>query len=186
MDEEVRGIFGLINFFLENEQQSFRMQKVLLSKHTTKQALGSINWSEYNFIHIILHGLSDGRLALENPDKTRYKDPDFMTVTEFLDILKGKNLDLIFLSFCFSGGGLDGEQENLAVQLTKNDASQYVIAYGNPVGDSSAASFAKIFYEYLINGSEIEQVYKTSLQKYYQLSSTGKYVPLLYTCNQGT
>jgi hypothetical protein len=186
MDEEVRGIFALLNFFLENEQQSFRMQKILLSKHTTKQSLESINWGEYNYIHIIMHGLLNGELVLENPDKAQYKYPDPMSMVEFLDILKGKNLDLIFLSFCFSGGGLDGEQESLAVQLTKHDASQYVIAYSYPVGDTSAASFAKIFYEYLINGSEIEQVYKKALQKYYQLSSAGKYIPLLYTCNQST
>lgn len=179
MDEEVKGIFGLINSVIENEQQSFRTEKVLLSKHTTKKSLESINWEEYNYAHLIMHGLPDGRLCLENPDKTKYKHPDFMSASEFLDILKEKNLSLIFLSFCFSGGGLDGDEESLAFKLIKNGASKYVIGYRYPVGDSSAATFTKIFYEYLINGDEIERVYKTSLSKYYE-SGTKEYIPLLY------
>lgn len=180
MDEEIKGIFALVNSVLENEQQSFRMEKVLFSKHTTKKSLESINWEEYNYAHLVMHGLPDGKLCLENPDKTKYKQPDFMSASEFLNILKEKNLSLIFLSFCFSGGGLDGDEESLALGLVKNSASKYVIGYRYPVGDSSAASFAKTFYEHLINGDEIERVYKSSLESYYEKSGTKEYIPLLY------
>lgn len=181
MNEEIKSIYNTLHFLRENNQASFRINQILLSKHTTKEVLEKTHWKDFNFVHFIMHGDSNGNLYLEMPDKENYKQPDNMSILKLLKTLDGNHFTLIFLSICYSGGEVDNEN-SLALQLIEANYSQYVIGYSNTVGDISAKSFTEIFYEFLITGENIQTVYKESLKRYYKINEQTKYMPLLYMC----
>ena len=178
MNEEVRAIYNAVHYFVENNQSYFRIDRILLSKHTTKKVLYEIDWDAYNFAHFVMHGHNNGGLCLEKPDRERYKEVDLLSAAEFLEVLEGHYLALVFLSICYSGGS-SNYGGNLAFQIVKAGVSRHVVAYRNRVGEDSAKDFAEIFYKNLSNGGRITDVYKNSLKNYYG-SGSKHYTPLLY------
>lgn len=179
MDEEVKSIY---ESFIENNQSYFRVENILLSKHTTPDIIKKINWGDYNWIHLIMHGDPEGNLCLENnTDHQKYREVAKFSSDDFINLIKNNFHTLIFLSLCYSGGGTTNG-ENLAYKITKNGYSRYVIAYRDPVGESSAKSFSKFFYENMTTGKGIVDVYKASLKSYYATTTKRDYIPLLYSC----
>jgi hypothetical protein len=178
MDEEIGAIYDALHFLRKSNQTTFRVEKILLLKHATREALGKIDWESFNLIHFVMHGDQGGRLCLESKDRDRYKTPDPLSVDDLLEILSGKNFTLIFLSLCYSGGEAS-EGDSLAFRLTRTGVSRYVIGYSNAVGEMSARNFSSIFYELLTTGDDIQTVYKESLKRYYK-TKPSRYLPLLY------
>lgn len=181
MDEEISKIY---NYLLKNEQQPFRIDSSLLLKHTTKNLLGYIKPAikDYSYLHaVLMHGLSNGSLCLEKDDKVYYEHPDIATISEFLSFLEKGKFKLIFLSFCFSGGGLDNDNDNLSFQIIKNNIAMNVISYNHGIGENTALNFSNYFYQNLANGGDVKKIYKISLKKYYDNYKQRTYIPLLYT-----
>lgn len=184
MDDEIKDIYNLLDLALENEQQSFRSEGLFILKHATKKSLQSLHWEDYNYVHLIMHGTQNGMLCLEKADKILYKYPDSISISEFLDIIKGNFFNLFFLSFCYSGGGVvdteNGNVDSLAFKIINEGIAQYAIGFSYPVGDITASSFSKIFYNNLFIGHAIKDAYIESLRKCYKINSK-KYIPFLYT-----
>lgn len=177
--EEIESIYGAM---IKHTQTSFRVNSILLSQHTTVESIKLISWNLYNMIHLMMHGDKDGSLCLENPDHQKYKQVDKFSSSDFLSLIKDRCFKLIFLSMCYSGGGIEGK-ESLAFNIVKSGCSKYVIAYSNAVGEDSARLFADSFYKNLITGNRIEEVYKSSLATYRStLNNKDYYMPLLYSC----
>ncbi len=183
MDEEIKSIYQAIHFLTENNQGTYRIEKILLSKHTTKKTIRDMDWRTYDFVHLIMHGDASGRLCLESEDRSDYRRPDCMQSSELLSALHGNTFCVVFLSLCYSGGGVNG-QNSIAFDLIQSSTTQVVIGYNNAVGEQSARDFAKMFYEYLTAGGTIIEVYKQALNKYYLSHGKNrvKYVPLLFAC----
>lgn len=181
MDDEVKSIYKSLHFLIENNQQYFRIDSILLMKHTTMDSIKEIPWKSYNMTHIIMHGDQDGNLCLENNDHKKYKEVEKFSSDEFVNLIKDGNQKIIFLSLCYSGGGIM-DKENLAFKIVKAGCSRYVIAYRDPVGEFSAKDFTEIFYKNLTTGKIIEDVYKNSLRSYYSNPKKREYIPLLYSC----
>lgn len=165
---------------IADNNQQYRVESISIIKHCTRESLGNINWQNFNIAHFIMHGDSDGGVFLEKSDPTRYKEGDLVSPNDFLDVLKGKNLKLVFLSLCYSGGG--ATSNCLAFQVVRDGLSRYTIGYSGKVGDTSARMFSEYFYKNLMGGKVIEKVYIEALSTY--LGALGKkkksYRPLLY------
>lgn len=181
MDEEIKSVYNSLHFLIENNQQYFRVDSILLLKHTTTESIKSVSWKDYSFVHVIMHGDQDGNLCLEDGDHAKYKETKKFSPDDFVELVKDSNQKLIFLSLCYSGGGILNK-ESLAFKIIKSGCSRYVIAYRDPVGELSAKEFTELFYKNLTTGKEIEEVYKTSLSSYYSGPKKREYIPLLYSC----
>lgn len=179
MDHEIGSIYDALHILRENNQQSFRINKILLSKHTTKKTISEIDWQSYNFLHLICHGDSNGDLVFEKDDNVYYRDPDIMTKEEFVNILNKQTFRLIFLSLCNSGGGIT-IKESIAYQLIKNEITNCCIAYRGGIGEKSASNFTSNFYERMLQGNSIQETYKESLLLYKRVNPTMKYLPYIY------
>ncbi|MCK9587911.1 MAG: CHAT domain-containing protein [Terrimicrobiaceae bacterium] len=185
LDDEISDIYSLVGSIKKNEiPKSYKLQTILLSIHTTKELLKSLQWEKYNYVHLIMHGINTGELCFETVQN--HKVVDSMTIEELLGTLKSYHFQLLFFSFCFSGGGVNSS-ESLAFQIVRRGISKYVVGYSSPVGENSASLFAKYFYDILLNGTtnerggfQLEAVYKEALKKYYSEKSNTKYVPYLY------
>ncbi len=180
MDQEVESIYQILRDLRESNQQSFRVNKILLCKHTTRNTLSEIDWESYNLLHVICHGNLNGDLAFEKDDPSDYKQPDIIEKTDFVNALKKGRFKLVFLSFCNSAGGED-VTESIAVQLIKNGVTDYCIAYREGVGQDSASRFSSTFYEQMRRGKDISETYELSITNYRQLTPSVKYLPYIYT-----
>lgn len=185
-DEEIQQIYKLIGKIKENETPSrFKFFSIFFVLHATKKYINNfIKWENFNYVHMIMHGLEDGKLCLEDPLNHEIVDP--MSVSDFLLALKSGSFKLFFPSFCYSGGGVNNG-ESISFQIVKSGISQYAIGYSYPVGDLSAKIFTEVFYSILLNGAindekedNIEVSYKESLKKYYLSRSDNRYIPFLY------
>lgn len=183
LDQEIKDIFSIISDLKQDESPShFRLDNVHLSLHTTKETIKGLSWEKYNYMHFVMHGLSDGKIVLEVAKD--YEAADSISIAELVETLNGKDFKLLFFSFCFSGGGI--KNESLAFKILYEGISKYAIGYNYPVGGESASEFAKNFYGLLLNGkkdhegrNDIKGVYMRSLDKY-KANGTKKYIPLLY------
>ncbi len=180
MDEEINSIYESIRVLRVNNQSTFRIDNILLSKHTTRTSIKNIDWKSFNFVHLITHGDMNGSIALERPEPEYYKIPDTLSKNDFVELLAEYNFRLIFLSYCYSGGGNLNNEDSLAFQLVKNGISEYCIGYRDPVLESAAKNFSSIFYEYLLLGEDIIETYKQSLDRFCSMSSNRKDIPYLY------
>lgn len=181
MNEEVGSIYDSLRFITENNQNSFRIDSVLLSKHTSVKSIKSISWKDYNMAHLIMHGDREGNLILENSDSPeKYKQADKFSSTEFINLLNDSYYSLIVLSMCYSGGGTD--DESLAFRLVRAGNSKHVISYREGVGEVSAKEFARLFYENLfaLKGA-VEETYIASLKGFYSKANKRGYIPMLYS-----
>lgn len=180
MDDEINSIYESIRILHENNQPTFRIDNILLSKHTTKTSIKNVDWKSYNYIHLIAHGDANGNIALERPEPENYKIPDTFSKNEFMELVESHNFKLVFLSYCYSGGGNTNNEDSLAFQLVKNGISEYCIGYRDPVLESAAKNFSSIFYEYLLLGQDIIETYRQSLNRFYSIRSSRKDIPYLY------
>jgi hypothetical protein len=179
-------ILKIIDQTIDAIPKDFKINNISVAKHTTKDSFPLLLWDNYNYVHVIMHGDESGGLCLEKPEIDKYKVQDIMTIDEVIEILKNKKFSLLFLSFCYSGGGLNNNN-SLAFQISSKGISKYVIGYRYGVGETSAMTFAEYFYKLLVNGfaatkqDRLREVYKESLSKYYSDSqSNNVYVPILY------
>jgi hypothetical protein len=179
MNQEIRSIYDTLHYLRDNNLQSFRIDNILLSKHTTRNSIGKLDWKSYNYVHFISHGTPNGDLALEKDDKERYKYPDTITKGELLNILNSYSFNLVFLSICFSGGGTKDE-DSIAYQLVKNGITNYCIGYRGYVGEETANNFTKLFYEQLTLGGNISETFKKSYKTFRSENKKIKYIPYLY------
>lgn len=180
-------ILEIIDHAIEAIPKDFKIDSLHISKHTTKDSFKLLPWDQSKYAHILMHGDKNGGLCLEKADPDYYKYQDVMDTTEVITTLTDKNLFLLFLSICNSGGGWYSINNNLAFQAANKGIAKYTIGYRFGVGEDSALRFSGIFYKTLLNGSVrneagwIEEVYKKSLAEYYKepISDNG-YIPLLY------
>jgi hypothetical protein len=186
LDEELEKIFKLIpNIKKDQKFFSFNFRKILVCSHTTKNCLQNIDWGEFDFVHMVMHGNRDGSLSLEKSDD--YKQIDKMSIEDFLKLVGNYRYTFFFLSLCYSGGGLKIE-ESLSFKLSKKGISDYVIGYNESVGGKSGAKFAEFFYLMFLNkkSGDFVSAYKEALIKY-KNSLNGrnqKYFPFLYIGKQ--
>lgn len=178
MDQEIRSIYDALHILKENNQQSFRINRILLAKHTTKKIISEIDWGLYNFLHVICHGDSDGDLVFERDHQMFYRHPDIMKKQDFLSIINKGTFKLIYLSICNSAGGSTVD-ESIAYKLISSGIAEYCIAYREGIGENSASKFASIFYSRLLQGKKIQETYKDSMVEFKKINSK-KYLPYLY------
>ena len=167
--------------------KAFYINNINVLKHATQDKLKSVSWNNYNYVHIIMHGDKNGGLCLEKTEIDKYKIQDIMTTDKIIEVLDGKNFLLLFLSFCYSGGGLDNGSNSLAFQITSRGIARYVIGYRYGVGEDSALTFAESFYKTLVSGlgsdqqDRLKEVYKKSLSEYWKdPKQKNGYQPMLY------
>jgi hypothetical protein len=185
LDDEIREVYSLISSIKTDEMANhLKFNKVLLSIHTTRDSLNDVHWNEFNYAHLIMHGLEDGRICLESPDD--HKQIEGVTIPEFIKLIEKHSFKLFFLSFCYSGGGTKSG-DNLSYLIVRKGISKYVIGYSYSVDGRLAASFAKCFYAKLLNGAQdgqgndkIKSIYKEALEKYYVDNPGAKDLPFLY------
>lgn len=181
MNQEIANIYESAHFLRSQRESAFRIDSIHLSKHTTKDVVEHrIHWGDFNLVHLIMHGDSIGRLGLEKPERDQYTHPDLISKDDFIQAIGPTEFDLVFLSLCYSGGGLDGDENSLAFQLVRGKKAKYVIGYRAAVGEFSARDFSKDFYENIISGLAISEVYKKTLLDYYKVKPESKYTPFLY------
>lgn len=179
MNLEVDDIDESVKFLRDETQGSFRIEKILISKHTSITALDNIDWKSYNMIHMIVHGESNGNLCFESNDPLEYKEPNRMSHEHFIDKIKNYKFKLFFASSCYSGGGVLNNG-SIAFKVIEKNISDYSIGYRNPVGEFTAKKFASYFYRYLANGGNMVNVYKKALNRLYQEDPMVRYIPYLF------
>ncbi len=179
MNQEIDSIYCTIQTLRINRSQSLRINKILLSKHTTKKALQEIDWKSYNFLHMICHGDSNGDLVLEDERADRYIYPDIMEKETFTNLFDKKAFQLVFLSFCNSAGGTTID-ESVAFKLIKKGVTNYCISYFEGVGEIRASNFTSIFYKYMLRGTTIQETYKKTLLKYKEMNPDTVYSPYIF------
>lgn len=169
---------AILEFLVKDNKPDSRIDSLHLLKNTTKDNVTGIDWRNFDFLHVIMHGEDDGRLCLEKT--TRYEEIDHMEMNEFLELLNSKapvNYTLMFLSFCFSSGG--GSKENsLSFELIKRGFSQNVIGYNGGIDTKSAMEFAKQFYSRLLSGKPIKESFKEAKAS---VTLKNEYIPFFYT-----
>jgi len=182
-------VVGIASYLLDSEPKFFRIENIHMQKHMTKEKINSIKWSDYSFVHIIMHTTEKGELCFENPDMDRYKESDSVSPREFIKIFKNKRILLLFLSTCYSGGGVK-DDDCLAFQVVYSGIAEHAIGYRYGIKEKLAASFSKMFYRLLSNGHELnntnqlELIYKQALAEYYKENPESKidnYIPIMYT-----
>jgi hypothetical protein len=183
LDEEIK---NLLDSLIDSETPSrFKLQNLFLSMHSTKDSMKSMQWAKFNYIHLIAHGLPTGEICLEDPTDHEKTDP--ISPADFLKIIGQYSFKLFFFSFCYSAGGVEAG-ESLAFQILSRGISKHVIGYSYSIGGQSASTFAKYFYDNLLNGDKNEKgedrlkiIYKEALEKFYAKNNgMTEYVPFLY------
>jgi hypothetical protein len=103
-DEEIKSIFQSIGQFRADERvSSFKIDSILLVSHATVEYFQKlVDWKVYNHAHLIMHGLPDGSICLEEDDA---KSVNPISIRDFLKSFEGLRMKLLFLSFCYSAGG---------------------------------------------------------------------------------
>lgn len=180
MDEEVKEIYDALHFLTgDNQVSRFKLNKILLLKHTTKELLESVDCKQYDFAHFIMHGDPiSGGLCLEGASNPDYKLPHILSVEDFIRLFKDCSFDLVVLSVCYSGGGI-ADKNSLAYAIVEAGIAQHVIAYRKGVREVFAKKFTKKFYAYLSNGDAVRKVYKDTLEAYYAMGMDNQ-APFLY------
>ncbi len=178
MDKEVKSVHGIFNYFVEETLTSFKVNNIHLVKHSTTDLIKKIDWNRFNCMHIIMHGDDEGNLLLE--DAHDWKQPVKYSAEDLLVLLGEHSMDLVFLSSCYSGGGLS-TKESLASKLIRSNKCKNVIAYSGGVGEIYATSFADKFYKNLVSlNSNVKDAYKQAIESCYN-ENKRDYVPFLYT-----
>jgi hypothetical protein len=173
-------IIDILKKITENNKDSFRISEVHFLKHGTRTAVEEIGWNRFGYVHIALHGEEDGRLCLE--DATSYDKIVHIGKNDFINLLK---IDpkpyflVVYLSFCFSGGGTGST--SLAFDLIKDGVSENVIAYSGGAGSPSAKKFSSYFYNFLTVGQSPRSAFQSALIKYKSENPDSDYVPMFYT-----
>lgn len=180
MNIEVDEINKAVNFLKDETQSSFRIEKILISKHTSIRSLDDIDWASYSIIHMIIHGESNGDLCFETDNIFRYKTPHKLSQKNFLEKIHDFKFNLFFASSCYSAGGLLLNNDSLAYKIVEQGISNSSIGYRNPVGETFAKNFASYFYQYLTGGFDVIDVYKKSLRKVYEENLVTNYIPFLF------
>jgi len=184
--EEVKDIITLSHKIIDDElPKSLKLVNLSLYLHLTRQQFKDINFKDFSFLHFAMHGLSDGAVLLESD--VSHNDGEKLSKKEILTILNDNTFNIIFLSYCFSGGDIEEQEGSLAFDIINKGISKYVISYKNTVGEGSAKEFALIFYGLLMNGikdsqeqDDIENLYKKSLRDFFEKGKKIKNVPFLY------
>lgn len=177
LNEEVVDMFDQIT---KNNKDSFKIDEMFFLKHSTRTTVTETKWEKFKYLHIVLHGEEDGRLCLENA--MYYDQIDYLTKDEFVSLLNAESRPhfvLIFLSFCFSGGG--AEQASLAFDLVRTGVTENVIAYTGGVGSPSAKKFSKIFYNFLTCGDLPRLAFQKAMDKYKSENQNPEYLPMFFT-----
>lgn len=165
--------------------KDYNIKDVRILKSITRELFSSLPWEEYNFIHFLMHGDENGGICLESKDDNNYKNQDIICIADVISCLREENFLLMFFSFCFSGGGVNGAN-SLSCQLTNEGITKYAIGYRNEVGEKSARNFSNIFYNILLDGyakgtgQHIEETYKKAMTDYSKILPDMKYLPLLF------
>lgn len=185
MKDEILGVIALNSLGVASKD--FKLDNIHISKHTTEESFEALPWDKYNYIHMIMHGDDKGGISLEYSNEGYYKMRATMNIDKVIKILSDKKFLLLFLSFCYSGGGCVYGCESLAFRIAKNKISKYVIGYRYGIGEESALTFTDIFYRFLLSSSakneknRIEKIYKESLIEYFKNPKfNSDYMPLLY------
>lgn len=167
VDESIQ----ISRYLLDAEPKNFEVGMINLQKHLTKEKFNIIDWNGCSFMHVMMHGTEKGNLCFESSDMNIYKKSDEITSDEFLDKLQNDNFLLLFLSTCFSGGGIKND-DCLAFQAAFRGIAKYIIGYRYGINNELAAIFATKFYELLSNNyklkgkNPIESIFKEALSKY--------------------
>ncbi len=156
-------------------------------KHINKTDYGKLDFSSYNYLHIIMHGTKNGHLFFDcdniNDIINRKTEP--VSHDDFINGLSGK-FNLVFLSLCYSASG----SSNLAFKVINNNKTNFTIAYKDKLGsDKSAPAFVKYFYEQLLQGmnnrssENIFNAYEKAIDNYKRdkYANDVDYWPLLYS-----
>ena len=176
LNDEVIDIFDHIT---KNNKDSFKIDEIYFLKHGTKTAVTETQWDKFRYLHIVLHGEEDGRLCLE--DGTHYDRIDYITKDEFVNLLNTglkPHFLLVYLSFCFSGGG--SEKASLAYDLVRTGVTEHVIAYTGGVGSPSAKKFSKFFYNFLTCGDNPRMAFQKAMDKYKTENPEPEYLPMFF------
>lgn len=176
INEEVVDVLKKIT---ENNKSSFRVDDVHFLKHGTKTNLQEVKWDKFRFVHVVLHGESDGRICFE--DSAEYDKIEHMSKKDFLSLLQVDPRPyflIVYLSFCFSGGG--AETTSLAFDLVKEGVSENVIGYSGGIGSPSAKNFSSLFYNFLTCGDNPRAAFQKALEKYRAENPRPEYLPMFY------
>lgn len=179
-DDINKEIVDVIEKIISNNKPLFRIDNVHFVKHATRRNLEAVEWNRFNLIHIALHGESDGNLCLE--DLRVYDKIERISKEDFLAILQRNPkpyFSIVYLSFCFSGGGI--MSTSLAFDLIKGGLSESVIGYNGGVGSPSAKKFSSLFYSFLTYGRGSRSSFKEALRKYKEENINSEYTPMFYT-----
>lgn len=176
LNEEIVDIFDHIT---KNNKDSFKIDEIFFLKHATISSVSDTVWNKFRYLHVALHGEEDGRLCFE--DATYYDRIDYLTKDEFLNLLYAGSKPhflLIFLSFCFSGGG--AEKASLAYDLVRTGVTENVVAYAGGVGSPSAKKFSKLFYNFLTCGEVPTSAFQKAMDKYKSENQNPEYLPMFF------
>lgn len=185
MKDEILGVIA--QNALGVTSKDFKLDNMHISKHTTRESFEILPWDKNNYIHMIMHGDDSGGICLEYSDPEYYKMIATMSVNRVINILSDKKFLLLFLSFCYSGGGCVQGNDSLSFQTVEKGISKYVIGYRYGISENSALTFVDIFYRLLLSSfaknesDRIEKIYKESLAEYFKNPKFDPdYMPLLY------
>ncbi len=189
---EITAIYDFIKSLVDDESKDkdkkFWIDNVLLSRHTTMNAMKKFHWDEYKYLHFTMHGGPNGELYLESPERQYYKYYVEINISDLLTELRKGNYHLVYLSTCHSGGKLGKIDEyseykgSLAFQLAQENLSAYVVGYQGGIKTKHANSFSSVFYKKLFDNSSIEDAYLQSLIKYRSENEESVPIPILYKC----
>jgi len=186
--EEVSGIYKLAELITQEETPKYlKISKCAVHYHLNKEIMNNVNINDFDFLHIILHGDTEGNLCFEQ-NSEYYDQIEKFPKDDFMEFLREKSFYVVFLSYCYSGGGLLKDNPSLAYQMIEEGISKYSIAYDSGVGQDSASEFANYFYRQILNvifddagKDNMENIYSKSLMNYYRSSTAvPKYIPMLY------
>lgn len=174
-------ILDIIDKVTKNNKDSFKIENIQFLKHGTTSSVSSVDWNKFKYLHVVLHGEKNGSLCLEN--EANYDQIEFISKENFIQLLKRKNsFKLVYLSFCFSGGG--SETSSLAFDLIKNGITESSLAYANGVGSPSAMKFSNFFYNFLTLGHIPKDAFQSALERYKKEHPTSDYIPMLFLREQ--
>lgn len=172
-------VIDIVDHITKNNKDSFRIDELFFLKHGTRSAVTEAEWSKFRYLHIVIHGEEDGRMCFE--DASHYDRIDYISKDEFISFLNKDpkpHFLMIFLSFCFSGGG--AETASLAFDLVRTGVTESVIAYAGGVGSPSAKKFSKLFYNFLTCGDIPKSAFQKAIDKYKTENPDPEYVPMFF------
>jgi len=170
------------NICIQENGIKYRMNNIALNRHTTKEQIERIDFTQFSFLHFAMHGYEKGGIYLSNNSTDRYKYVITFTTKDLLKIVSNCKFKLAFFSTCYSGGGLNGiDEQVLAFEFVKEGISDYAIGYPGKSGNDSLPTFAELFYKHFMSCDDIEVVYERAIREYNKsCKNSEKYIPYLY------